>query len=75
MMLIKNGVRIATLTLLANYVDRDFLYGRLHHQGGIVFFLIGLASLLPVYWLLRRGETWAETAQSDRQKLNPNSAT
>ena len=65
MMLIKNGVRIATLTLLANYVNRDFLYGKLHHQGGIVFFLIGLALLLPVYWLLRRGETMAETPQSD----------
>jgi len=57
MMLIKNGVRIATLTLLANYVNRDFLYGKLHHQGGVVFFMIGLALLLPVYWLLRRGET------------------
>ena len=57
MMLIKNGVRIATLTLLANYVNRSFLYGKLHHQGGVVFFVIGLALLLPVYWLLRRGET------------------
>lgn len=75
MMLIKNGVRIATLTLLANYVNRDFLYGKLHHQGGIVFFLIGLALLLPVYWLLRRGEMRVETAQSDGQKLNPNSVT
>jgi len=56
MMLIKNGVRIATLTLLANYVNRDFLYGKLHHQGGVFFFVIGLALLLPVYWLLRRGE-------------------
>jgi exosortase len=56
MMLIKNGIRIAALTLLANYVDPDFLYGRLHHQGGIVFFLIGLTLLLPVYWYLRKGE-------------------
>jgi len=56
MMLIKNGIRIATLTLLANYVNPDFLYGRLHHQGGIVFFLIGLVLLLPVYWYLRKGE-------------------
>ena len=64
MMLIKNGVRIATLTLLANYVNRDFLYGKLHHQGGIVFFVIGLALLLPVYWLLRRGETTTQPAES-----------
>jgi exosortase len=56
MMIIKNGVRIATLTLLANYVNPDFLYGRLHREGGVVFFLIGLALLLPVYWLLRRNE-------------------
>jgi len=57
MMLIKNGIRIATLTLLANYVNPSFLNGSLHHQGGIVFFLIGLALLLPVYWALRKGET------------------
>jgi len=56
MMLVKNGVRIATLTLLANYVNPAFLTGNLHHRGGDVFFLIGLALLLPVYWLLRRGE-------------------
>jgi exosortase len=56
MMLIKNGIRIAALTLLANYVNPSFLTGSLHHQGGIVFFLIGLALLLPVYWALRKGE-------------------
>lgn len=59
MMLVKNGIRIATLTLLANYVNPSFLTGRLHHQGGIVFFLIGLALLLPVYWALRKGESSA----------------
>jgi hypothetical protein len=38
------------------YVDPGFLTGRLHHQGGIVFFLIGLLLLLPVLWFLQRGE-------------------
>lgn len=56
MMLVKNGVRIATLTLLANYVNPNFLYGGLHRDGGVVFFLIGLALLWPVYWFLRKGE-------------------
>jgi exosortase len=56
MMIIKNGVRIATLTLLANYVNPQFLFGRLHRQGGFVFFLLGLALLLPVFWWLKRGE-------------------
>jgi exosortase len=56
-MIVKNGIRIATLTILAQYVDSSFLYGRLHHEGGVVFFLIGLALLLPVFWWLQRGET------------------
>ena len=55
-MIVKNGVRIATLTILANYVDPEFLYGRLHREGGVVFFLIGLALLLPLYWQLRKNE-------------------
>jgi exosortase len=55
-MVVKNGIRIATLTMLAQYVDPGFLFGRLHHEGGVVFFLIGLGLLVPVYWLLRRLE-------------------
>lgn len=56
-MIVKNGVRIVTLTLLASYVDPGFLYGRLHREGGAVFFLLGLALLIPVLWLLQRSET------------------
>jgi exosortase len=70
MMMIKNGVRIATLTILASKVDPGFLFGRLHHQGGIVFFLIGLALMLPVYWLLRRGENRSPARLSTQPTLN-----
>jgi exosortase len=56
-MIIKNGIRIVTLTLLANYVDPGFLYGNLHREGGVVFFMIGLLLLVPVLWLLQRGES------------------
>jgi len=56
MMMIKNGIRIATLTLLAVYVDPNFLTGKLHHDGGVVFFLLGLLFLLPVLLLLQRSE-------------------
>jgi exosortase len=55
-MILKNGVRIVTLTLLASYVDPGFLYGRLHHEGGVVFFLLGLLLLAPLLWLLQRSE-------------------
>jgi exosortase len=55
-MIVKNGIRIATLTILAQYVDSSFLFGRLHHEGGVVFFAIGLLLLFPVFWLLQRSE-------------------
>lgn len=56
-MIVKNGIRIVTLTLLAMYVDPSFLFGKLHHQGGIVFFLLGLLLLVPIYLALQVGES------------------
>jgi exosortase len=50
----KNGIRIVTLSYLGVYVDRSILDGPLHHQGGAVFALVGLALLLPILLLLRR---------------------
>jgi len=55
-MMVKNGIRIVTLTMLASYVDPGFLYGNLHHEGGVVFFMIGLLLMVPVYWILQTGE-------------------
>lgn len=55
-MIIKNGVRIATLTILSLHVNPSFLFGRLHRDGGVVFFLLGLALLLPILWILGRTE-------------------
>ncbi len=56
MMILKNGIRIVTLTVLAIYVDPGFLHGKLHHDGGVVFFLLGLLLLLPLYLLLQERE-------------------
>jgi exosortase len=64
-MILKNGIRIVTLSLLAVYVDPSFLFGRLHREGGIVFFLLGLLLLLPVLLLLQRGESAAGTKGLD----------
>jgi exosortase len=55
-MIVKNGIRIVTLTVLATYVDPGFLYGNLHREGGVVFFLIGLLLMVPVFWILQTGE-------------------
>jgi exosortase len=53
---VKNAIRIVTLTLLSIHVNPGFLYGRLHHQGGVFFFLISLLLLLPVFLALERSE-------------------
>jgi len=65
MMILKNGIRIVTLTLLAMYVDPSFLFGTLHRDGGIVFFLLGLLLLLPVLLLLQRRESPAVTGTKE----------
>jgi exosortase len=54
--IIKNGIRIVTLTLLGVYIDPSFLRGNLHHDGGFVFFLLALAILFPALLLLQKSE-------------------
>jgi len=54
--ILKNGIRITTLTLLAVYVDPSFLTGSLHHDGGFVFFFLALAILAPILLALQRSE-------------------
>jgi exosortase len=54
--IIKNGIRIATLTLLSVYVDPSFLTGSLHQKGGFLFFLLALAILAPVLLLFQKAE-------------------
>jgi exosortase len=63
---LKNGLRIATLSILAIYVNPGFLYGRLHHQGGVVFFLIALLPMAFVLLLLQKSE--------DKRSIPSNSA-
>jgi exosortase len=54
--IVKNGIRIATLTLLSIYVDPGFLTGNLHREGGFAFFLLALALLAPVLFFMERTE-------------------
>ena len=55
--ILKNAIRIVCLSLLAMHVDRGFMEGRLHHEGGIVFFLMSLVVLAPLLSLLRNWES------------------
>lgn len=58
--IVKNGLRITTLSVLSVYVSRDFLFGRLHHSGGVLFFLFGLATLGGVLRFLQLGDNPVE---------------
>lgn len=53
---LKNGMRIVTLTLLSIYVDPGFLAGAPHKRGGFLFFGITLVVTAGVLWLLRKSE-------------------
>jgi len=49
-----NGLRIAVLGLLAEYVDVNVLNSNLHHKGGIGFFLLALLLLFATIQMLKR---------------------
>jgi exosortase len=51
-----NAVRIWTLWSLATWVDPGFLFGSLHHKGGILFSLISLSILAGFLCILRKME-------------------
>lgn len=54
---LKNAIRITTLTILGEYVDVRYLTeSALHHEGGFVFFLITLALFGGILWMLRNAE-------------------
>ena len=55
--ILKNAIRIVALTLLSIHVDPGFLTGQLHHEGGIVFFVLALVLTFPILVLLRSLET------------------
>lgn len=45
----KNGVRIVTLSLLSVYVNPAFMRSDLHRDGGILFYMLALAILYPLF--------------------------
>jgi exosortase len=54
---LKNGIRIVTLSSLAVYVDERFItQSFLHRSGGFLFYIPALVLLGIVLWWLRRSE-------------------
>jgi exosortase len=52
----KNGLRIFTIAELGTRVDPGFLHGRLHRQGGIIFFGLSVAGIIVLLWIFRRND-------------------
>jgi len=67
-LIVKNGVRIATLTLLAVHVDPSFLTGHLHHDGGFVFFALAMLILLPLFRWLQNADCGAPESVTNSSK-------
>jgi len=67
-----NAVRITTLWFLGTKVDIGFLYGNLHHNGGILFSLVSLSILIGCLVLLRKldgcGQFPSASSRTDRER-------
>ena len=66
----KNALRIFTIAELGTRVDSGFLDGRLHHNGGIVFFSLAVFVQVILLWLLRRGE-FSDSSGSEQAPGRP----
>lgn len=59
-----DGVRIVILTWLTVHVDRGYLYGSLHHEGGALFSLISVVALIIAIVLLSEDKLhWRRSAR------------
>ena len=67
--ILKNAIRIVTLTMLAIHVDPGFLSGRLHHEGGFVFYLISLALVYPIWKVLQKTERSRSISSAPQEVL------
>src|ERR1700686_2251334 len=68
---VTNGLRIAGLTLLAEYVDASYLHGSLHRHGGMGFFLLALLFLFAILYLLRIGQGGIRLPRSMTSTIRP----
>jgi exosortase len=53
---VKNGFRIFTIAWLGTRVDPGYLHGRLHRQGGVIFFAISLLAIVAALLILQQTE-------------------
>ena len=70
-MIFKNGVRIATLTLLSVHVDPRIIESKLHREGGIPFFILALVLIYPILTVLLKSERKESAGEPVLREVNP----
>jgi exosortase len=65
----KNGLRIFVLALLTTRIDHSFISGKLHRQGGIIYFMIALAAIILLVWIAHWTEHRANIPVTKPPKL------
>lgn len=70
--IIKNALRIITISWLSVYVDSSFLFGRFHKNSGIPFSLVAMALLAPMLVLLMRAEHLRVRESREPRAIGPN---
>ena len=65
----KNAVRVFTIAELGTRVDRGFLNGTFHHEGGFVFLGLAILAEILLLWVLRRSESRAVDPLSKPEPL------
>jgi exosortase len=65
---LKNAIRIVTLTLLGAYVSPDFLRGPVHHRGGVLFAVPVLVLALPLLLAMQRSENGTGGPKAKREQ-------
>lgn len=70
-MIFKNGVRIATLSLLSIHVDPRILESKLHREGGIPFFIVALILIYPILTMLIKSERKESAGEPVLREVNP----
>ena len=56
--ILKNAIRISVIAWLGAYVNRAFLFGRLHRNSGLVFNPLAVALLVALLIVLQKSEAW-----------------
>jgi exosortase len=72
LVLVKNGIRVATLSLLGAYVNMSFINGDLHKKGGFVFFLFALVLLFGGMFAIKKAEELSKPKTSTQPPKSDN---